>query len=67
MPRYFFRFDGDDDDEGVELADDAAACEAARDMFGQAIREGEVKNGGNLVVRDASDRRVATLAFSAEQ
>ena len=67
MPRYYFRFDGDDDDDGVEFADDAAACEAARDMFGQAIREGEVENGSNLVVRDASGRRVATFAFSAEQ
>lgn len=68
MPRYYFRMDSDDsDDEGIELADDEMARGAARDLFGQAIREGEVRDGGNLIVRDAKGRQVARLSFSAEE
>jgi len=63
MTRYYCRLNGDDDDEGVELVDDATAREAARDMFGQAIRDGEVKHGGELLVSDAAGRRVARFSF----
>ena len=67
MPRYYFCLDADDDDDGIELANDDAAREAARDLFGQSIRDGDIKEGGTLLVRDATGRRVAKLAFSAEQ
>jgi hypothetical protein len=66
MTGYYCRLNGDDDDEGVELVDDATAREAARDMLGQAIRDGEVKHGGELLVSDAAGRRVARFSFSEE-
>ena len=48
----------DDDDDGIELADDDAAREAARDLFGQAIRDGAIKESGTLPVRDADGARL---------
>ena len=66
MPLYYFRLDGEDDEVGIEMTDDAAAREAARDLFGQAIRDGEIKGGASLMVNDRGGRQVAKLSFSEE-
>jgi hypothetical protein len=65
MPRYFFHLD-EDDLEGVVLPDDAAAHAAARQTFGEMIRENAVKNDARMRVCDADGRRVIMLRFLAE-
>jgi Domain of unknown function (DUF6894) len=65
MPRYYFHVN-DDDDEGVELPDDATAREEAREAFGAMIREGGVPAKARMEVKDETGRRVVNLEFSAE-
>jgi hypothetical protein len=64
MPKYFFHVQ-DDDMEGTEYVDDAAARVAARETFGMLIKEG-LDSGGAMRVVDANGRAIATLTYTVE-
>jgi hypothetical protein len=66
MPRYYFHLHGDDDDEGMELPNDAAARNQARETCGMLIREGDLPARTEMKVVDEAGRRVALLKFSTD-
>jgi uncharacterized protein DUF6894 len=66
MPRYYFHLDGDDDDNGSELPDDATARQQAQETFGAMIREGAVSGSALMEVMDGTGRRVVSLKFLTE-
>jgi hypothetical protein len=68
MPRYFFRLrDGETvrDEDGEELADHEAACEAAIEVFAETIpsKRGVLMDGGDyeVMVTDAGNGRVYSI------
>jgi hypothetical protein len=52
--------------ETIHLRDEAAARVAARETFGEMIREGSVGPASRMEVVDASGRRILLLTFTAE-
>lgn len=71
MPRYFFNVENrhsETDDEGVELADPAAARGAAVVFAGEYLRDTPemVGDGGRLVVEVRDEAGVVLLTVTAE-
>ena len=65
MPIYYFHCLNDDAD-GTELPDDAAAQQVGREAFGEMIRDGTVAHPAYMEVVDAAGRRVAYFSFSTQ-
>ena len=63
---YYFHF-GTRDEEGTELADDAAAREQGRMMFGGLIHDGDVSGWAEMEVVGKDGRRVARFTYSSER
>lgn len=70
MPRYYFNLRDDreiDDEEGVELADEAAAREVAlanvRELACADIRQGWLNLDHRIEVRDGAGDLVTTIRF----
>lgn len=68
MPRYFFRLRNGEtmmDEDGEELADHAAACDVAIEVFAETIpsRRAVLAQGGDyeVMVTDAEDGQVYSI------
>lgn len=72
MPRFYFHIcDGDgfaEDEEGHDLADEAAARSFAlvnaRDIMAEEMRAGELNPSSFIEVEDAGHKHLFTLSFS---